>query len=241
LNLNVAHIFLMDTIIKEYNQDITSTLRLLHLCSAYLPIGAYSYSQGIEWAVEAGWIKNEKQTQEWILGLLSYSLGRLDLPVLTRMYNAWQEQKLSEITYWTNFLLASREAAELQAEDKHLGKALGKILFELGCNEIVPYLQRDLSFATSFALAGKFWNIPITQLCAGYIWSWAENQTSAAVKLVPLGQTAAQRILDQIINVSSTIIKQSFNIKDEDIGALTIGLSIASALHETQHTRLFQS
>jgi hypothetical protein len=109
--------------------------RLLQLCSPALPVGAYAYSQGLEYAVERGWVRDEASAGDWILGLLNHSLRRLDLPIFVRLYAAWRAMNSTEIRRWNARLYASREAAELQREDQHLGAALARLLTDLGIVE----------------------------------------------------------------------------------------------------------
>ena len=98
--------------------------RLLQLCSPALPVGAYAYSQGLEYAVERGWVRDEASAGDWILGLMDHNLCRLDLPIFVRLHQGWQTAHLEEVQCWNARLYASREAAELQREDAHLGAAL---------------------------------------------------------------------------------------------------------------------
>ncbi|WP_457572162.1 urease accessory protein UreF [Desulfovulcanus sp.] len=238
----------MDTIItdkKEAGEPRINTpalLRLLQVCSPSLPVGAYAYSQGMEWAVHAGWLKNETETCDWILGLMRHSLGSLDVPILARLHRGWKENDIGLVKYWTGFLHSSRESAELQAEDSHMGVAMAKVIGELGILHANDWKTEPvITFATMFALAAAHWEIPVYETCVGYIWAWAENQIAAAIKLVPLGQTAGQRILSQAIKKIPDIVQGGLSLHDEDIGFLAPALAIASALHETQHTRLFRS
>lgn len=217
-------------------------LRLLQLASPALPVGAFAYSQGQEWAVHAGWLINEAQACSWILGLLKHSLTSLDLPILARLYEGWQREDLRSVEYWSAYLFASRESAELQAEEAHLGRALARLLAELELNEARQWTSHPkVTYAAMFALASVKWSIPRKQACAGYAWSWTESQVAAAVKLVPLGQTAGQRILAQAAGEIPDVINRALAVDDEDIGYLSVGLACAGALHETQHTRLFRS
>ena len=171
-------------------------LRLLQLTSPALPIGAYAYSQGLEYATEAGWVHDEASARQWITGVLAHGVSRLDVPVLALLYTAWQQHAIKRIDEWNDFLLAARESSELKKEDTHLGGALKQLLSDLQ----LPAAQqwptgKDSSFANMFALAAVHWQIPLVDTARGYLWTWTENQVSAAIKLVPLGQVAGQRML----------------------------------------------
>lgn len=219
-----------------------SLLRLMQLASPTLPVGAYAYSQGLEWAVSQGWVRDEETAAEWIQGLLNHTLCHLDAPLLVRFYHAWQRQDMPAVEYWSTFLHASRESAELQCEDRQLGMALARLLNELGMSEAKNWLLHPAaSFANLFTLAAVSWNIPLSETCAGYLWAWTENQTSAAMKLIPLGQSAGQRLLSRAIEIIPETVQRGLQITDDEIGAFAPGLALASARHEIQYTRLFRS
>lgn len=220
----------------------SSLLRLMQLVSPTLPVGAYAYSQGLEYAVHAGWVDNEKKAFNWIHGVMSHSLAQLDGPVFLRLYQSWLEQDKAAVEYWNAILFASRESKELQLEDRQLAQALARLLNDLGVQEAAGYLREDrLSYVNMFALAAVSWKVDAVDALQGYLWSWAENQVTAAIKLVPLGQTAGQRILLQLGDVIPGLIESARKCADEDIGQVTPGLAMASAWHETQYTRLFRS
>ncbi len=217
-------------------------LRLCQLVSPSLPIGAYSYSQGLEYAAAARWVRDERTASDWILGQAEHTLAALDIPVFGRLYAAWESADLAAVARWSRFLQASRESAELRAEDRHLGSALARLLDALGIREAAARVNMpDLTFASMFALACVRWHIPREQAAWGYLWTWTENQVAAAVKLVPLGQTAGQRILSQAIERIPQAVAGGLAMAEADIGAVAAGLGIASARHETQYTRLFRS
>lgn len=218
----------------------THLLRILHLASPALPIGAFHFSQGLEYAVEAGWVKDEPTALEWTAGVARHSIGTLDLPVLLRLHRAACLGEEEGLRRWGRFLLAARETEELRAEDRHMGSALARILRELGAR--LPNQERaQPGYAEMFAVACAHWNIAETEALQAYAWTWVENQVLAAVKLVPLGQSAGQRTLHSLVPLLEELAAQAFDIDDEDIGACAIMQGLASARHETQYTRLFKS
>lgn len=224
------------------NADPTSSLRLWQLISPALPIGAFAYSQGLEYAVEQGWVKDEITAGQWILGLINHSLSSLDVPVLVRLHKAWQRNDIADVIYWNRYLHASRESSELLTEDRQVGGALKQLLIGLGVGQVNDWPDEEhAGFAAMFALAAAQWNIPVSDACHGLIWSWSENQVAAAIKLVPLGQTAGQRILSAIVHEIPAAVENGVHLPDDGIGMTAHGLGIASALHETQYTRLFRS
>jgi urease accessory protein len=219
-----------------------SRLRMLQLASPALPVGAYAYSQGLESAVELGWVRDEPGARDWILGLLSHSLARLDAPVLARLHGAWQRSDNASVEHWTHWLYAARESFELQQEDRHLGQNLARLLVDLELSEAAPWRGAErVCFATLFALATARWRIPAHDAVGGYLWTWTENQVMAATKLVPLGQTAGQRILSAAIPAIERTTEQALALPDHELGFSAPGLALAAARHETQYSRLFRS
>jgi urease accessory protein len=223
------------------NPDI-ARLRLWQLISPALPVGAYAYSTGLEYAVDCGWITDEATASDWITGQLQHNLAALDVPVLVRLYTAWQSNNIANAIHWSRFLLASRESGELLAEDRHLGSALAQLLPELGIEEAREWQDTShSSFAALFSLAAARWGVPLAETAQGYLWAWCENQVAAAIKLIPLGQTAGQRILSTVTQQIPTAVNHGLALNDEDIGAIAPGVALASARHETQYSRMFRS
>jgi urease accessory protein len=215
-------------------------LRLLQLCSPALPIGAYAYSQGLEHAVTAGWVTDEESAAGWILGLLEHALPSLDVPVLLRLIDAWDSGGDSHP--WNDFLFASRGSAELRAEDQRLGSALARLLVSLDVRDATDWVSAPhVTHACMFALASARWGIAPADAAAGYLFSWAENQVGAATRLVPLGQTAAQRILSRATGLIPAAVARAATLQDEELGFAAPAHAIASALHETQYSRIFRS
>ena len=211
--------------------------RLWQLISPLLPVGAYHHSQGLEQAVARGWVADEATAEAWIGGLLDHVVTNLDLPVVARARHAWRCADVVALQRWDAFGRACRESEELRAEERNMGDALTRLLGELG--ECVPAVR--LGFAAAFGVAAANAALTERDALAGYAWAWCENQTAAAVKLVPLGHSAGQRMLRRITNGLDTVVANALDVADEDIGRMAPGLAIASARHESQHTRLFRS
>ena len=220
----------------------TALLHLLKLTSPALPIGSFHFSQGLEDAVEHGLVRDLASATDWIEGLASQSIGTLDLPMLLRLHEAWTERRPLLATQLSARLIAARETLELRAEDRHLGSALARVLIEHGVDEAKPWISNpDASHAALFTLAAVRWDIGAADAATGYLWSWCENQVLAAIKLVPLGQNAGQRLLARLIERIPDLVEQAALIDDEDIGIASPMQGIASARHETQYSRLFRS
>jgi len=205
-----------------------SLARLLQLASPTLPVGAYSYSQGLEAAIEAGIVKDAKTAQEWIADVLELSVARMEAQVL-RAQIAAPTQALND------FFVATRETAELRAETLQMGQALCRLLADLA----IPVPIEEPAFPTSFAIAVRHWSIEPKEAITAYLWSWLENQVLAAVKAVPLGQTAGQKILLALGDRLSELA--GLEIPEENWTNFTPGLAYLSSKHETQYSRLFRS
>lgn len=217
-------------------------LRLYQLISPSLPIGAFTYSQGLEWAIEAGWIKNEQALEQWLESVLAHSVSTLELPVMIRLCRAFEGQDVEAVHYWTQFLIASRETSELRKEERQRGQALATLLpnLNVAMDDSVIEAVRSTQIA-GFALAAQQFDISVQSACAGYLWSWLENAVMAGVKLVPLGQTSGQKLLMRLSERVPTAVERALAIVDDEVGSSTPALAIASSRHETQYTRLFRS
>jgi len=219
-----------------------SLLRLCQLVSPALPIGSYHFSQGLEYAVHAEWIHDEQEAGDWILGIAHNAIGTLDLPVLLRLHDAWTSNNHQTVERWSRFLIASRETSELRAEERHMGKALAKVLVELQVTAAHEWIVRDhASYAAMFSLAATTWSIERSSAAQAYAWAWTENQVLAALKLLPIGQSAGQRILNRIVPCIPAIVEHAMTLDDDNIGIATPLHGMASSWHETQYSRLFRS
>jgi urease accessory protein len=198
--------------------------RLLQLASPTLPVGAYSYSGGLEAACEAGLVTDAASARRWIGDVLEHSVMKMEAPVLLRMIDQPDEE-------WNAMFLASRETAELRAETVQMGYSLNRLLPELGV-EACPF--EEPSFPAAYAQAVRAWGIPARQALTAYLWAWLENQVMAAVKSVPLGQTDGQKML-------LALGARLQDVSEEEPGNFAPGLAMLSSFHETQYSRLFRS
>jgi len=217
-------------------------LRLLQLVSPSLPIGMYSYSQGMESAVADGWLTTSIDVREWLIGLMQTTLTYTDLPILARLYQAWQGNDQTEVLNWSRTLLAYRETVELRLEDRQCGGALARLLTSLGFTEMRDWIRStDTSLAAVFAYAAIQWRINKAQTLTGYVWSWLENQVLCAVKLVPLGQVAGQQLLLELTEAIPALVEKALALSDDELGGGAFGVALASSRHEMQYSRLFRS
>lgn len=217
-------------------------LRLLQLVSPGLPVGGFTYSQGLEWAVEAGWVKDLAGFTAWQREQIDDTLACLDWPVLVRLYHACLAEDAAAFEHWSRFLLANRETAELRLEEQQRGAALARLLdgWQLGQ---APGWRTSLEMTQLGGMAwlAAQWAIPLRQLALGHGFAWLEGAVMAGVKLVPFGQQAAQTLLRDLSVELPAAFDHALMLEDEQIGGGLPLLAIASSRHETQYTRLFRS
>jgi urease accessory protein len=215
-------------------------LSALRLSSPSLPIGAYAYSQGLEQAAAAGLVHDESSALDWISGLLTHAIARFDVPLLLRLYAAWAHGDVGAARRWARLVIAGRESAELQAEERQLGQSLFRLLADTGL--AAGGLEHgDATYLGAFALAASSWGMRPRAAALAYAYAWLEHQTSAAVRIVPLGHAAGQRILSRCLGLVPGVVATGEALSDPEIGAFSPGQALSSALHETQYSRLFRS
>ncbi|EGQ8295627.1 urease accessory protein UreF [Vibrio parahaemolyticus] len=217
-------------------------LRLYQLISPSLPVGAFTYSQGLEWAIEKGWVKDEQSLALWLTSQMQDSLATLEIPILIQLHHLLGVQSYEKAQYWCDFIVASRETKELRIEERQRGAAFAKLLPQLGIDlseHTFPLVNQTQ--VAAFALAAEKWEIPLVKLCSAYTWSWLENAVMAGVKLIPLGQTVGQKLLIDLTKFVPEVIEKSMRWPCDRIGSFTPAQVIASCQHETQYTRLFRS
>ena len=215
--------------------------RLLQLASPTLPVGAYTYSQGLEWAVDSGIVSDEASALQWIGDLLQGSMGRFEAPLLAQMLAACAEQDLARLTQLNARYLASRESVELRAETLQMAYSLLRLLNELQPEEGLARHLATPKFPAAWASVAVSWEIAAEDAVSAYLWSWIENQTLAALKTVPLGQTAGQRMLLALGEKISQVAQQARAMDVADYNNFAPGFAIACSRHETQYSRLFRS
>jgi len=223
------------------NSDL-ALLRLLQLASPGLPVGGFTYSQGLEWAVEAGWVRDIEGFSAWQREQMHDTLAYLDWPVLGRLYHACAADDAEAFARWSRFLLANRETAELRLEEQQRGAALARLLdgWQLG-QASAWRASLELSQLGGMAWLAVHWSIPLRQLALGHAFAWLEGAVMAGVKLVPFGQQAAQTLLRDLSAALPEVIDQALALGDDQLGGGLPLLAIASSRHETQYTRLFRS
>jgi urease accessory protein len=217
-------------------------LRLMQLSSSVFPIGAFAYSQGLENAIEQGWIPDEPSLLDWLSGLGEHTVARLDLPLLLQAHRAWQlDDDLGALQVGER-LLANRESRELREQELQLGQAFRAALSTLRVPEAkVVAGHPGAGYVVMYALGAAHFGIAAEQAALGFAYAWSEQQANAAARLVPLGHMATQRVLSSLLGVIPGWVAVALALADEDIGNVAPALALSSAWHETQYTRLFRS
>ena len=217
-------------------------LRLMQLASSALPVGSFTWSQGLEWAVEIGWVKSVDDFSAWQIQQMEQNFFTVDLPLLARLYRACEQDDLDAARRWSAYLLACRETRELRDEERSRGAAFTRLVtdWEAGCSREWRTLFVD-SQLCGMAWLGVRWKIPLTELALSLGYSWIESAVMAGVKLVPFGQQAAQRLIIALCDRYAQGLAQALACPDASLGSATPLAAIASARHETQYSRLFRS
>ena len=222
--------------------------RLMQLSSPTLPVGAFSYSQGLESALEAGWIRDAASAGDWIESLGAGPYAQLEAPLWWRAQAAWQAGDAAALQAVNDLHLASREGAELRAEAVQMGWSLARLARDLGvfppaAQALLPALDPP-GFLVLHAGLAWAWGLDPEEALLGHAWAWAENQVMAAVKLIPLGQTDGQRLLMRLgarlpdwLATARTVAAGG----DVALGGLAPGLGLAASWHEQQVNRIFRS
>ncbi|GAB3359949.1 MULTISPECIES: urease accessory protein UreF [Giesbergeria] len=223
-------------------------LPLLWLASPALPIGGFSYSEGLEAAVEAGLVHDEASTAQWLTDQLHLGQSRSDLAVLAQAVHAWRLRDWPTLLRLDQWVRNTRETAELRLQSEQMGRSLIEWLKSLQRPEfllaLLPTALQAPSYPVAYALALAVHLPPEQPPASGlyaYAFGWAENMVQAAIKAVPLGQSAGQRILARLSRQIPAAVTHAMSLPEEDRQAFSPMLAILSARHETQYSRLFRS
>jgi urease accessory protein len=233
--------------IDATTQELTSTpalIQLIWLASPALPIGGFSYSEGLEASIDHGLVHDEQSAAEWLIDQLHLTQSRGDMAVLGQMVAAWQacdDKRLESLSQWVH---ATRESAELRLQSEQMGRSMLEWLRNQNaieddtiamCNRWVPTYPLMFSLALSKTCAS------LEQCLQAYAFGWAENMVQAAIKSVPLGQNSGQRILTKLAQHIAPAVRHVLQVKDDTRQGFSPMLAILSAKHETQYSRLFRS
>ena len=209
------------------------------LVSPNLPIGAFSYSEALEAAVENKVVTDCDSFYKWLCHNLKRSLVYFELPVLRHLYEC---NTVDEFSFWTQKAIAMRNTFELRKEEDDKGKAFVRLISSLLLTDNKEFLEvARNSYLSAFSLYAKSEELSLEMMLQCYLFSYIESQCIAAVKLVPLGQTDAWKCIKNASHLSDELIEKSLTVKDDELGAGLVNLSILSVKHETQYSRIFRS
>ena len=218
---------------------------LLRLASPQLPIGGYSYSQGLEMAVENSVVVDPQSAARWIGDQLLLNLARFEAPLLLAHCTAAADEDWGELWQLSEEHRASRETRELHLESRQMGYSLQQLLNglpELDASARSFLVQTgEPHLALGWALAARAWRISPQDALAAWLWSWLENQLAVLMKTLPLGQQAAQRLTSELLPLLQQAQEQATALDNRHIGSAPFGLALASMAHERQYSRLFRS
>jgi urease accessory protein len=225
-----------------------SLLQLMWLASPALPIGGFSYSEGIEAGVDSACIATFIEANDWLVDQLHLTLARADLAVVAKAIAAWRRDDLDRIDELNNWVLQTRETSELRLQTEQMGRSMLDWLrkqpsfhgnFHVDKNE--HDFLKSPTYPLVFALAASSTQASVRDCLMSFAFGWAENMTQAAVRAVPLGQTDGQRILANLTEHIPAAADAAMRLQDSERQAFSPMLAILSSQHETQYSRLFRS
>jgi len=217
---------------------LRALLAALHLASPALPVGGFAYSQGLERAIDDRRVADEATAKRWIVDLLLLSLARCEAPLWLRAFDACAAGDAAALARWNEELLAVRETAELRAESQQMGASLLRLLPALN---VEPPLLEPAAYPAAFASASALLGVDREAGLTAYLWAWVENQVLVAMKSIPLGQQAGQRLLIALHAPLVQAVTIAAGLPEDEIGSAAIAFALTSAQHETQYSRLYRS
>lgn len=219
-------------------------LQLIWLASPALPIGGFSYSEGLEAAIEQGLVFNEASATDWVVDQLHLTQSRGDMAVMAQAIPAWQRTDTQRLQALNDWVMATRETDEMRLQAEQMGRSLLDWLRNLqqaSDAQLACCAQLPTTYPLAMALALSLANAPLDQALQAVAFGWAENMTQAALKAVPLGQSAGQRMLARLAREIPQAVQTALHLSDEDRQAFSPMLAILSSRHETQYSRIFRS
>lgn len=229
---------------------ITAQFEMMRLASPALPIGGFSYSQGLESAIELGWVSDEQSLSDWIADCLETNVGCFEAPLVRAITHAQIRGAIAECDRLHELYMASRETSELRAETIQMGYSLLRMLstrrVEIHSQATTRAQQMLADDATcslpmAWALAADALGLSADQALNAFLWAWLENQIAAAIKAVPLGQQSGQRVMDNANSLLCRVAVQAVSMPEKEWSNFSPGFTLASCRHETQYSRLFRS
>ena len=218
-----------------------SLLQLIWLASPALPVGGFSYSEGLEAAIEWAGVQDEASASDWLVGQLHLSLAPGDLAVVAEATRAWRAMDLPRVRALNAWVLTTRESAEFLLQTEQMGRSFVEWLKLHHADAATCFEGVPATYPVAFAFAAARSGASVADGCLAFAFGWAENMTAAAVKAVPLGQSAGQRMLARLAQDIPAAVQDALARTDDTRQAFSPLLAILSARHETQYSRLFRS
>lgn len=231
-------------ILPGMSTDTPALLQLIWLASPALPVGGFSYSEGLEAAVEHGVVHDEATATRWALNQLQLTLARGDLAVIAQAIPAWQALDVTRLRTLADWVSATRESAEMRLQAEQMGRSMLEWLRNLGAaspQALATLTTLRPSYPIAFALALAGTRAPLAESLQAFAFGWAENIVQAALKAVPLGQSSGQRMLAALARAIPAAVMTAQSRNDDTRQAFSPMLAILSSRHETQYSRLFRS
>jgi len=232
------------TMATESGLSPAALLQLIWLASPALPVGGFSYSEGLEAAIDQGWVQDESSAGDWLIDQLHLSQSRGDLAVVAQAQRAWQTHDVTRLQTLNQWVLQTRESAEFRLQTEQMGRSLLEWLRNQGdANDprLTSCAALSPTWPLAFGLALAQHHAPEREGLLASAFGWAENMVQAAIKSVPLGQLAGQRILSRLTQEIPTAVDHALSLDDLQRQAFSPMLAILSAQHEHQYSRLFRS
>jgi len=224
--------------------EAAALYRLMAWLSPAYPIGAFSYSHGLEYAIEVDLVRDRASLTAWLTHLLRHGAGFVDAVLLREAHAAASGNDAARLDACNALALAWRGTAELVLESQQQGGSFLTITRRAWPHpELEAFALRNTAVALPVALglAGALHGIPVAALLAGSLHAFAANLISAAVRIVPLGQTDGQTALAALAPVVDDAVARALTAALDDLGTATPMVDWCSMQHETQYTRLFRS
>ncbi len=224
-----------------------SLLQLIWLASPALPVGGFSYSEGLEVAVERAGITTEGAAATWLEAQLQLTQARGDMAALQQALAAWRASDHARVRALNDWVLQTRETSEMRLQTEQMGRSFADWLRNHHAGDadrlrdVALLAALPPTYPIAFALAAASTEAGARDVLLAYTFGWAENMVQAAIKAVPLGQSAGQRILARLAAAIPAAVDQALRTGDADRQAFSPMLAILSAQHETQYSRLFRS
>ena len=241
LTVSIHHV---PHILPSSNMDNSlSLLRLLQLCNSSLPVGAYSYSEGLETLCYQERISTAVDLENWVAAQLVHGSIQVEVAVMLRGYRAWLAAQYPQLAYWNAWYTASRETEELRLQSLQMGRSLLQLFLKLEptltLNDVLD--GSSCNYCIAYGLAASYWQIDELSAVLGYFQSWVTNLVNAGVKLIPLGQTQGQQVIANLGEGIAHSTRRVLAWEDKDLESNSWRLQMASMEHETLYSRIFRS